>query len=1373
VDSTLTVPQGDTLFIGPNVQVIFQGNYQLKVFGLLQAVGTEQDSITFTAASSLVGWGGIRFVNAHVNSKLEYCRFELGLAQGVYPNSCGGAVYMYGGIQAIKHCSFVDNWADFDGGAVYLWGGTPEFAYNLFMDNLASHDKGHAVYMGNVAGLIPNHLTIAGNGSGDGYSLYVETDDKLSMRNSIVWDSYWFLFDPGEISYCDIDSVTSDTLLIMGEGNMWVNPYFINQAAGDLRVQNYSATIDAASPLAPFSSEPAPNGGRANIGAYGNGILAAPTIPMLSFGPDTLVTHYEPDTTGLHTDLVEFGLQKINTTGNQAVTLYNIGGAALTLDSLAISNSQFSSNYDSLIDPIQEVIVVPSHGSVDITLAFMPTAVADVAGILGIHSNDATYIPQLNLHGTGVNPILKLSPDSLHFGLVSAGDSLELPVMVWNDGEDQGSIQSKLVINLGNFSYPGGANFFALDTISPSPYSDRPWYIVDTLAVHDTVHYMIRFKPFGQVNYLSPVIFSSNAGSDSIVCTGSGSSAIYHFDSDTLAFGVVPLTHDSTMYIKIWNTGALDLGLDSLVLEDELNFNVPFDTSLFHISTNDTLMLPVVFSPASTGPHNTMLHIYTDIPGSSPWNVRLIGTGTSQVNYWIGNVGEVTWTTANQPYYVVGDVTIPAGQTLTIEPGVDVEFEGNFKITVKGTLLANGESSAPINFSTILADCTWAGLRFDQGSSGSVVRYATFTRGADSLGGATSITNASPLLEHCEWYGNVSLIGGAVFLTGNSAPTFRQCLIHDNLTILGGAIYADWLTQPVLDSCQIYNNSASSGGGLYLSGTRGVVHHCDIHHNTTTLTGGGVYLGSGSTTEFHNNTIHDNTASEGAGIAIISNTRPFIHDETIFANTASVKGGGLYITEASSPLIIRALIAENVAPHSQALYTQGSSPILNYCTLLASPVTTSGWLMTSNSDDGSLVSNTILGSSDWSGNAFTAVSLVGSTMMVTYSDVWDTAGIIFPGLGNANINPQFVNSGSTPQERYTLQAGSPANTLSEPDNNGQRWPIGFTGGSSELSWDITLSMLQNPVDLSSLQFVLASTIPLMGPPYMRLEQDVPDTLGYVLVDSMFMDLNGPGVYIQPFSLAMDSLQYPCRLTITFTNITGGDTLLQQSFVATNLSGTLSSLNLGGDVILTGRVATGAGVWGVMPELYSTLKPLSSELEAVSPSYQVMSSSSQLAQGQISFTLNDELLAGRAAESCAVARWTSGSWQALPSALSADRTMLSAEISGGGTYRVVSGQGLGTVMLPSRLELSQNYPNPFNPETTIRFNLPQTGLVNLEVFDISGRLVTTLLDGQRNAGINQVVWSGLNAQGLSVSSGVYFYRLRSGGQQISKKMVLLR
>jgi hypothetical protein len=93
--------------------------------------------------------------------------------------------------------------------------------------------------------------------------------------------------------------------------------------------------------------------------------------------------------------------------------------------------------------------------------------------------------------------------------------------------------------------------------------------------------------------------------------------------------------------------------------------------------------------------------------------------------------------------------------------------------------------------------------------------------------------------------------------------------------------------------------------------------------------------------------------------------------------------------------------------------------------------------------------------------------------------------------------------------------------------------------------------------------------------------------------------------------------------------------------------------------------------------------------------------------------------------------------------------------------------------PAPFHLSQNAPNPFNPATTIPFELTRADRVQLDVFDVAGRRVRALLDGQRAAGLHQAAWDGRDDAGRAVASGVYFYRLQAAGRVETRRMLLLK
>jgi len=92
---------------------------------------------------------------------------------------------------------------------------------------------------------------------------------------------------------------------------------------------------------------------------------------------------------------------------------------------------------------------------------------------------------------------------------------------------------------------------------------------------------------------------------------------------------------------------------------------------------------------------------------------------------------------------------------------------------------------------------------------------------------------------------------------------------------------------------------------------------------------------------------------------------------------------------------------------------------------------------------------------------------------------------------------------------------------------------------------------------------------------------------------------------------------------------------------------------------------------------------------------------------------------------------------------------------------------------SGVELSQNHPNPFNPSTRIPFTLSERAHVTLKIYDGTGRLVSTLVDRVMDEGPNSVEWDGRDAQGRTLVSGVYFYRLNGLGLERSRKMVMLK
>ena len=111
---------------------------------------------------------------------------------------------------------------------------------------------------------------------------------------------------------------------------------------------------------------------------------------------------------------------------------------------------------------------------------------------------------------------------------------------------------------------------------------------------------------------------------------------------------------------------------------------------------------------------------------------------------------------------------------------------------------------------------------------------------------------------------------------------------------------------------------------------------------------------------------------------------------------------------------------------------------------------------------------------------------------------------------------------------------------------------------------------------------------------------------------------------------------------------------------------------------------------------------------------------------------------------------------------------------------LSFESLGTILeiiegdaIPKVFHLYQNYPNPFNPITSLRYDLPEDGLVNITVYDMMGRVVKTLLNSSQTAGYKSIQWNATNDRNEQVSAGLYLYTIEVGEFRQTKKMVLLK
>ncbi len=149
-------------------------------------------------------------------------------------------------------------------------------------------------------------------------------------------------------------------------------------------------------------------------------------------------------------------------------------------------------------------------------------------------------------------------------------------------------------------------------------------------------------------------------------------------------------------------------------------------------------------------------------------------------------------------------------------------------------------------------------------------------------------------------------------------------------------------------------------------------------------------------------------------------------------------------------------------------------------------------------------------------------------------------------------------------------------------------------------------------------------------------------------------------------------------------------------------------------------------------------------------------------------VNGTLSFNSSTNAASVYRYTNEGWVLLNSWLQGGK--ISATVEEGGIYALGEGIGVFAPEIPAQLVLGANAPNPFAAQTAISFGLPVSGNVRLNVFDMTGRLVTTIANEEMAAANHTIVWDGTDSTGSPVGAGVYFCRLETAGQVLTQKML---
>ena len=291
-----------------------------------------------------------------------------------------------------------------------------------------------------------------------------------------------------------------------------------------------------------------------------------------------------------------------------------------------------------------------------------------------------------------------------------------------------------------------------------------------------------------------------------------------------------------------------------------------------------------------------------------------------------------TWTADNSPYNVIGEITIPAGELLTIEPGVEVNFQAHYKFNVTGNLYAVGTETDSIQFTTDNPNTGWGGIRVDTDNYDDIItlsyckiEYGITSGGyPDFHGGALALFTSNAVISNCVFADNDATgedggMGGAIYayntgdFDGETLTSITDCkFIRNHCYGEGGAIKftSDGYTE--ITNCEFIENDCLYGGGAIsfysVVGTK--MTYCLFRDNYTMYASGGAIhmLGMGNSIFMENCTVANNQAVTG-------------------------DGGGVYVVNGSADMV-NCIVYENPGSYSNDVYVGfGGSAEINYSNL--------------------------------------------------------------------------------------------------------------------------------------------------------------------------------------------------------------------------------------------------------------------------------------------------------------------------------------------------------------------------------------------------------------------------------------------------------
>ncbi len=683
------------------------------------------------------------------------------------------------------------------------------------------------------------------------------------------------------------------------------------------------------------------------------------------------------------------------------------------------------------------------------------------------------------------------------------------------------------------------------------------------------------------------------------------------------------------------------------------------------------------------------------------------------------------WTVENSPYDVVGEVRVPPESTLIIDPGVVVNFKGHYKFIVDSAavLLAVGSETDSIYFTPEDTTVGWHGIRFIHADGASHLSHCQIRYGKatgtypDYHGGGVFCYYSDLKINNCSIVRNHAMrngFGGGIYCYHSSCEITESDISFNKATPIGGGIYAVYSNLTIRSSSLVRNMAWGAGGGIYC-GSSDLVSSSNSFSDNWSFFGGGIYAFS-SQVNITSDSFEANSISHLGGGIFVGDCDGVINDNVIAGNDAE-DGGGIFCGYGSTVIIANNLISNNTTYHADddggGIFCHNSSPEILHNLIIGNFAQRYGGGIYLWGSSPLIEGNTIsMNTAQYGGGICCHDS---SFVTVTNNILWEDS---------AEVGMELCLL-------YDAEAVPPVLTVSYSDVEGGEGDV-YVAPEAELVWGYgNLDLDPLFIDSHGDDFHLLPTSPCIdvGDPYMEDYDHSRSDMGALpYFHKIALRLRPDDPFPLSFPRGYDA--YGMR---TIANNTASPKPVKLSSVITNSAG------------------------DTLRNLYSWEGNL--PRQHLREDYGYLHVPSYVPPGFYNYVM--------AAENAS----TGEIWHT---------SVTPFEISEGGAI-ATSGEGWfsqfgekfsrgeDVSFIPSETSLNTRcYPNPFNTSTTISYQLQTAGQVTLEVYNLLGQRVTTLVNEKQQAGDKFVIWDA-----SQVSSGLYFYKLTAGDFTQTKRMMLVK